>query len=318
MVDEVAGDYFGRWANAEREVFELKNKLAKQQDIIAKADHDATSAEITLLKNESAMKKKQIEDLESSSLRAKDTSRALEVEKLVAEINGLKLELAGERAKQQEVTEVPGSEVDSEDGCAAVLTSASSILGQTVDDRERIKQGVTTQHSKEAAVADPSTGHLKHREQSVEKMSVFSLSDAEVQMSRVLEDYATAIEGVADLLDNPKCDLSVESVIPELIRIDDKYLALLHALPDPPARDLKMDGTLENQIDEAIERLKPSTRVFKANQRTTRSDAREDGLKHYMARIEHAMSSHYDLENKPGMKPAVARFLEKYEVALRA
>ncbi|KAK4963200.1 hypothetical protein LTR10_000828 [Elasticomyces elasticus] len=320
MADEVAGDYFGRWANAEREVFELKNKLAKQQDIVAKvangvitAEHDATSAEITFLRNESAMKQKQIEDLESS-LRAKDTSRALEVEKLVAEIDGLKLEL--DRVKQRELTEVPESEV--EDECAAVLTPASSISGQTVDDREGIKQGVTTQHTKEAAVADPSTVHLKHHEQSAEQMSVFSLSDAEVQMSRVLEDYATAIEGVADLIDNPKCDLSVESVIAELIRIDDKYLAFLHAAPDPPSRDLKMDGTLEHQIDEAIERLKPSTRVFKANQRTTRSNAREDGLKHYMARIEHAMSSHYDLENKPDMKPAVARFLEKYEVALRA
>ncbi|KAK5730428.1 hypothetical protein LTR15_000365 [Elasticomyces elasticus] len=313
MADKVAGDYFGRWANAEREVFELKNKLAKQQDIIAKvangvitAGHDATSAEIAFLKTESAMKQKQIEDLESS-LRAKDTSRALEVEKLVAEINGLKLEL--DRVKQHELTEVPESEV--EDECAAVLTPASSVSEQEI-----VPQDGRSQHSEEAVATYPSVIRPEHHEQyttsSEETLAVVVAKPLTVD--EVFEAYAKEMAGLAERKERS----SEKAIEAEWLGICKKHYDLMNTAL--PAVMVPLDPNQETDIQAQmlIERVQWETRAFRAARGFLTIDEQKAAIDSKLDRMERRMLVVYQVEKYQALKPIIASFMEKLEVVLRA
>ncbi|KAK5688156.1 hypothetical protein LTS10_000134 [Elasticomyces elasticus] len=327
MADKVAGNYFGRWANAEREVFELKNKLAKQQDIIAKvangvitAGHDATSAETAFLKNESAMKQKQIEDLESS-LKAKDTSRALEVEKLVAEINGLKLELADERVKQHEVMDVPGSKVDgdSENECAVVLTPASSMSEQTIDDEEGGEDGLA-QHSEEAIATDPLVIGLEHDEQNITvSREIAAVVVAKLMTAdEVFEAYAREVESLAEIEDRSVSRKTEKTMEAEVLDIGKKYQDLMDtALPDLMH---PLDLNLETDVlaQKLIEKIQGMIRATRASLRLLTIDQREAELDFHLGDMERRMLEVYHCEKYPLLKPIIASFVGKLEAALRA
>ncbi|KAK3627416.1 hypothetical protein LTR56_019217 [Elasticomyces elasticus] len=323
MADEVAGDYFGRWANAEREVFELKNKLAKQQDIIAKvangvitAGHGATSAEITIWKNESAMKQKQIEDLESS-LRANDTSRALEVEKLVAEINGLKLELADERVKQHEVTEVPGSKVegDSGNGHDAVLTPASSISEQAINDAEGVEDDGLAQHSEEAVATDPLVIRPEHYEQSTASLEENpALVVTKPSREEVFKAYGKELES----MNGSKEGSAKEAIRVAKSDICKRYQPLLQtALPEVlEPLDLNLGTDLLAQ--KLIERFHEEIRAFQAFQRFQTIGQQKEALEFQLSHKEDRMLEAYQVEKYPVLEPIIACFMEKLEAVLRA
>ncbi|KAK4889861.1 hypothetical protein LTR27_011374 [Elasticomyces elasticus] len=319
MADEVAGDYFGRWVNAEREVFELKNKLAKQQDIIAKvansvvtAGHDATSAEITLLKNESAMKQKQIEDLESS-LRAKDTSRVVEVEKLIAEIDGLKLELANERTKQHEVKEVPESEV--EDECAAVLTPTSSVSEQEI-----VEQDGRSQHPEEAVATVPLVAGFEHDEQN----TISSDETPAVVVAKpltadeVFEACANDLEKLAERNERSVGRKAEKAIEREWLDIRKKYQDLLDTALPEVWNTLYLNLDTDVQAQELVEKLHEENRVFRAVLRFLSIEQQESSLKARLAEMEHRMVEYYQVKKYPVLEPIIASFMRKLEAVLRA
>ncbi|KAK3646581.1 hypothetical protein LTR56_000485 [Elasticomyces elasticus] len=329
MADKVAGDYFGRWANAEREVFELKNKLAKQQDIIAKfangvitAGHDATSAEIILWKNESAMKQKQIEDLESS-LRAKDTSRALEVEKLVAEIDGLKLELGNERVKQHEVTEVPGSKVegDLEDGDATVLTPASSISEQVIDDAQGVEDDGLAQHYEEAIVTDPLVIRQEHYEQSttlLEETPALVVTKP-MKAAEVYKAYADELESLAERKGrsvNREADETAIEV--EMLDMSKTCNHLLNTAVPEVLNTLDLDLGPDVLAQKLIEQFHEEIRAFQAFQRVTSMDRQKVVFDSHLSYMERRMLKAYQVEKYRDLESIIASIMEKLEAVLRA
>ncbi|KAK5727656.1 hypothetical protein LTR17_012616 [Elasticomyces elasticus] len=328
MADKVAGEYYGRWVNAERELFELKKKLSKQQDIIGKvangmivAEHNAASADIILLENESVKKQKQIEELELS-LETKDLGQAIEVEKLIAEIDGLKLELVKEQAKQYEVTQVPGSKVESdlEDGCAAVLTPASSISEQAMDDTEAVEQDDPAQHSGEPVATDPLVIGLEHDEPSTTSPEETSAVESVKPMTieEVFEAYERKFECLAE---RKECFVSrkAEKVIEaEWLDICKKYGDLMNTALPAVMDPLDPNQEADVQAQKLIESVRCEIREFRATQRFNTIDQRKAALAFELDELERRMLVVHQVEKYPVLEPIIACFMEKLEGALRA
>ncbi|KAK5718276.1 hypothetical protein LTR17_015726 [Elasticomyces elasticus] len=323
MANEVASEYFGRWINAEREAFELKNKLAKQQDIIVKVangvtmiDHNAASAEIILLKKDSAKKQEQIEELEMS-LETKNTNRAVEVEKLVTEVNGLKLELANERAKQQEMKEVPGSkdEGDSEDEYAAVSTPASSISEQEI-----VEQHGRSQHSEKEVAMVPLVIGFEHDElnttSSDETSAVVVAKPPTV--NEVFEAYAKELESLIGRKERSVSRKAEKAIETERRDICRKYQDLMNTALPAVMSTLDLSQGTDVLAQKLIEKIQWEIRALRAALRLHTIDQQEGELSFHLGDIEHRMLEAYQVEQYPILEPIIACFMEKLKAVLRA